>query len=193
MIVKERDGTVVFEDARIIFRNFAGKEGQYNREGDRNFAVLLDPLVAQEMLNDGWNVKHLKVREHGDEPQAYLSVAVSFKGRPPRLVMITHRGRTQLTEDECELFDWVDIGMVDLIIRPYSWAVSGKSGVKAYLKSLFLTVAEDALERKYRDVPEIGQLAIEPRSLEDYIDGEVIDVDELPAIAGRVNDPPWGE
>ncbi len=33
------DNTVLMEGVRIIFRNFSGKEGQYNREGDRNFAV----------------------------------------------------------------------------------------------------------------------------------------------------------
>ena len=37
-----KDNTVLMEGVRIIFRNFSGKEGQYNREGDRNFAVLLD-------------------------------------------------------------------------------------------------------------------------------------------------------
>jgi len=30
------ENTVLMEGVRIIFRNFAGKEGQYNREGDRD-------------------------------------------------------------------------------------------------------------------------------------------------------------
>ena len=51
------DNTVMMESVRIIFRNFAGKEGQYNREGDRNFAVLLDPKTAAAMAEDQWNVK----------------------------------------------------------------------------------------------------------------------------------------
>lgn len=146
------DNTVVMEGVRIIFRNFAGKEGQYNRAGDRNFSVLLDEKTAASMSRDGWNVKVLKAREEGDEDQAYLQVAVNFKGRPPRVVMITSRGRTNLDEDQVEILDWADIRNVDLIVRPYEWVVNGKSGVKAYLQSIYVTIEEDALELKYADV-----------------------------------------
>jgi hypothetical protein len=158
------DGTVMMENARIIFRNFAGVEGQFNREGDRNFAVLLDDELAEKLLEDGWNVKHLRPREEGDPAQAYLSITVGYKGRPPRVVMITSRGRTVIDEDMIETLDWVDIKTVDLIIRPYTWAVGDKSGIKAYLKSLFVTIYEDALELKYADL------------------------EDLPARAGRVDD-----
>lgn len=150
------DKNVVMEDMRIVFRNFAGKEGQYNREGDRNFAVLLDSPTAEAMQNDGWNIKWLKAREEGDEDQAYLSVSVKFgKGRPPRIVMITSRGRTTLHEDECEILDWADIRTCDLIVRPYEWVVNGKTGVKAYLQSIFVTIEEDALELKYADLDQV--------------------------------------
>ena len=141
--------TFMVEGARIIFRNFAGKEGQYNREGDRNFAVVLTPEVAEQMLMDGWNVRALPPREEGDEETPYISVAVNFKNRPPRVVMITSSGRTSLTEDTVEVLDFADIANADLIARGYEWVVGGKSGVKAYLQSLFVTVEEDALERKY--------------------------------------------
>lgn len=149
------DGNVVMENVRIVFRNFKGKEGMYNREGDRNFAVLLDEKTAKLMADDGWNVKYLKAREEGDEEQAYLQVSVNFKGRPPRIVMITSRGRTDLGEDECELLDWADIRNVDLIVRPYDWSVNGKTGTKAYLKSLFVTIEEDELELKYADIDDV--------------------------------------
>ncbi len=150
------ENTVLMEGVKIIFRNFAGKEGQYNREGDRNFAVLLDDTTAEAMANDGWNVKWLKPREDSDEeepPQAYLGVSVNFaKGRPPRVVMVTSRGRTNLGEEDVELLDWADITNVDLIVRPYEWSVNGKTGIKAYLQSIYITIEEDALELKYADL-----------------------------------------
>ena len=152
----KQDNTVLMEGVRIIFRNFSGKEGQYNREGDRNFAVLLDPKVAAQMAEDNWNVKWLKPREEeedGEEPQAYLPVSANFKGRPPRVVLITSRGRTNLDESQVDTLDWVDIINVDLIVRPYEWTVNGKSGIKAYLQSIYVTIEEDPLELKYSELP----------------------------------------
>jgi hypothetical protein len=141
--------TFMIEDARIIFRNFAGKEGQYNREGDRNFAVVLPPDIAKQMLEDGWNVRLLASREEGEEDTPYISVAVNFNNRPPRVVLLTSTTRTQLNEDSVELLDWADIKSADLIARGYDWSVNNKTGTKAYLQSLFVTIEEDALERKY--------------------------------------------
>lgn len=145
------DNTVLMEGVRIIFRNFSGREGQYNREGDRNFAVLLDEKVAHDMAEDNWNVKWLRPRgdEEGEAPQAYLPISVNFKGRPPRIVVITSRGRNNLDESQVEMLDWVDIINVDLIVRPYEWTVNNKSGVKAYLQSIYVTIEEDPLEIKY--------------------------------------------
>ncbi|MET0786954.1 MAG: hypothetical protein ABWY25_09625 [Paenisporosarcina sp.] len=141
--------TFMVENARIIFRNFAGKEGQYNREGDRNFAVILDEGVARQMLLDGWNVRYLEAREEGDADTPYISVSVSFSNRPPRVVVLTSTTRTQLDEESVEILDWADFKNVDLIARGYDWNVNGKTGTKAYLQSLFVTIEEDALERKY--------------------------------------------
>lgn len=148
------DNTVLMEGVQIIFRNFAGKEGQYNREGDRNFAVLLDPETAAAMDADGWNVKTLRPREGEEDevPQAYLPISVNFKGRPPRVVMITSRGRTNLDESTVETLDWVDIINVDLIVRPYEWSVNGRGGIKAYLQSIYVTIEEDPLEIKYGEL-----------------------------------------
>lgn len=150
-----QDNTVLMEGVRIIFRNFSGKEGQYNREGDRNFAVLLDESVATTLAEDGWNVKWLKPREddeEGEPAQAYLQVSVNFKGRPPRVVLLTSTRRRNLDESEVEDLDWVDIKNVDLIVRPYEWTVNGKSGIKAYLQSIYVTIVEDALELKYAEM-----------------------------------------
>jgi hypothetical protein len=141
--------TFMVENAQLIFRNFSGKESQYNRTGDRNFSVLLDDDSANRMLADGWNVKFLKSREDGDEDRPYISISVGYKTKPPRVVMISSTGRTVLDEDAVEHLDWVEIEKADLIARAYTWEVNGKTGIKAYLQSLYITIQEDELERKY--------------------------------------------
>lgn len=153
----EQLGSVTMRDVRIIFRNFEGKEGPYNKKGTRNFGVILPPDKAEMMANDGWNVKLLQPREEeaeeGEQPVAWLPVEAAYdKGRPPSVVLITDRGRTNLDEEKIQQLDWVDIVRVDLIVNPYTWEVNGKSGVKAYLKSIYVTIEEDELEREYAEM-----------------------------------------
>jgi len=140
------------EDTKLIFRNFAGAENMYNAQGSRNFAVVLEPEVAEQMAADGWNVKFPEARIEDEEEIArdpYISVEVSYKNRPPLVVMISSTARTNLNEDSVELLDWADIEKADIIANAYRWTVNGKSGIKAYLKTLFVTINEDELERKY--------------------------------------------
>lgn len=148
---------ITIENADIAFRNFAGREGQYNAEGDRNFCIILDEENANLLSEEGWNVKALKVRDEGDEPRFYIQVSVNFKGRPPKLSMVNSKGRTIITEAECEILDWVDIKQADVILNPYEWTVNGKSGIKAYLKNLVVIMDEDELDLKYSDVPVVGE------------------------------------
>jgi hypothetical protein len=63
--------------------------------------------------------------------------------------MITSTARTALDGDSIGFLDWADIGKVDLIARGYEWEVNGKTGIKAYLQTMFVTISEDALELKY--------------------------------------------
>jgi hypothetical protein len=186
--LQDNTGQVVIEDAQIVFRNFQGEEGQFNRKGDRNFCVIIPSKdVVDQMIEDKWNVKQLKSRDGGETPgDYYLQVSVGFGHRPPNLFLISTKGRTRLTEDECDVLDWVDIAKADIIINPYNWLIksTGATGVKAYLKSLVITLNEDYLELKYSDIPDAnGPLAIEAGSQEAQVeldeDGNEVFVGEL--------------
>jgi hypothetical protein len=125
------------DDARIIYRNFAGRGDKYNREGDRNFAVVIpDEETANELTNLGWNVKIKPPREDGDTPFMFLPVKVKFIGRGPNVYLQTGRNKNRLDEESIGLLDDIDIVCVNLDIRPYDWDVNGKAGRTAYLQNI---------------------------------------------------------
>lgn len=156
--VARRMDTATLNDVRLVFRNFKGAEGQYNRRGDRNFCVLLPADVADAMRRDGWSIKQLQPREEGDYPQDYIKVKVNFDGpRPPKIFMIKGGRRLQITNDMVDMLDWADFALVDLIISPYNWSMNGNTGVTAYLQTFFGTIREDELEIRYAEVPDSAQ------------------------------------
>ena len=171
----KNDRNRTLEDITIAFRNFAGKEDMYNRQGDRNFAIILEQSDADSLLRDGWNVKYLKARDDDDEPQPYIQVAVSYKNRPPKICLVTSKSMTYLTEEEVEMLDWVDIETADCTLNPYDWSVNGKSGTKAYLQTLYIKIEEDYLQTKWAafvDDNKRDQRAIESGDNAMIVEGE---------------------
>lgn len=161
MSEKRVTSNIKLEGARMIFKNFQGKKTDYNEEGNRNFGVLLDDALAEELKQDGWNVKYRPARD--DDPdrheQAWLPVKVKFGQIPPIVILITSRGKMRLDEETIGQLDWSIFSKVDMIIRPYNYpAMRGRpAGVSAYLKALYVTVVEDDLAQKYANIPDMGR------------------------------------
>lgn len=147
-------------NARIMFRNFKGEEGQYNHKGDRNFVLviaggMLDDghtvrdVSAEEMadalrsdinrLGVGWNVKIKPPKEEGAEPFMYLPVKVKFNDRGPTVYLSSGDHTIPLNEDTVGMLDDIDIRNVDLDIRPYDDEMNGKPFRSAYLSSICVT------------------------------------------------------
>lgn len=141
---------ITIRNARIIYRNFKGKGSQYNPEGCRNFSVVIDDEgFANTLMDDGWNVKPLKKRNDSDPQHYHLPVAVVYGPYPPTIRMISQSGGMILNEDTVSMLDWQEITNVDLIIHPREYEVRGQKGIKAYLKSMNVTVQEDELAAEY--------------------------------------------
>lgn len=146
------NGNIAIENAHIMFRNFRGEASKFNAAGKRNFCVRLDQDIADQMIHDGWNVKFLRPREEGDEPTPYIQVAVSFDNIEPNIFTITGNHKNRLNSDTIDILDYAEIENIDLIIRPYNWEVNGKTGVKAYVKNMYVTLVEDEFADKYADI-----------------------------------------
>lgn len=141
---------IQIENAQIRFRNFRGEPDKYNKNGKRTFSVLIDPHQAEELKAEGWNIKYLKPRDDDEEPQAFLTVEVKFANFPPQIHVISGRSQQILNEQSVKLLDTADITNIDVVITPYAWKMdNGSSGIKAYLKSAWVTLDADPFAQKY--------------------------------------------
>lgn len=149
---------VTIQNTELVLKNFSGEKGRYfNTSGNPEFACILPAELAQMMKDDGWNVKQFKPKpEDEGEPDFFIKVKIGVNGRPPRMVMINSAGRLDIDVDGCQVFDYVRAKNVDLTLSPYEYEFQGNSGISAYLNSLFVTVEEDELDRKYANIPEAG-------------------------------------
>lgn len=167
MATKKKVSNIQIENAVIGFKNFSGKEGKFNTEGNRNFSLFLEYDLAKKLEEDGWNVRWLKPREPDDPMQPILQVKVSFAQYPPQIFLISNNKKTELNEDSVGVLDWADILSTDLIITPYVWNVNGKEGIKAYLKKMYITLEPDKFAEKYEITPDSGQQCF-------MVDGELV-------------------
>lgn len=144
-------GILQIEDARIIYRNFAGIGSKYNREGDRNFAVIIpNQEIADELIADGWAVKIKPPRDEDESPFMYLPVKVKFNNRGPAAYVKSGNSVQRLNEDTIGMLDEIDIQSVDMDLRAYNWEVNGKTGRSAYLQAINVIQNIDRFGAQYQ-------------------------------------------
>ena len=137
MQVKFRKDILEIEDARIIYRNFEGVASKFNREGDRNFAVIVPNDEIKDILVEaGWNVKIKPPRDEDDTPFMVIPVKVKFNNRGPAAYLRSGETVTRLNEETIGILDEIDIQSVSMDLRPYDWDVNGKTGRTAYLQAI---------------------------------------------------------
>ena len=152
-------GSLIIDDARIIFRNFAGAQTKFNRLGDRNFALVIDnEEAARKLEEDGWNIKIKAPRDEDDTPLMFLPVKIKFNDRGPKVYLKS--GSSPLVElipsddpdsDMVASLDSIDILSCDMDIRPFDWEVNGKTGRTAYLDGITVHQQIDRFKARYED------------------------------------------
>lgn len=145
-------GLLQIDNARIIFKNFEGRGDKFNREGDRNFSLLIeDPNTADALIEKGWNVKIKESRDEDEPPFMRLPVKVKFTDYGPNVYLITNGHRNELDEESIACLDNIEIESVDLDIRPYDWEVNGRTGRTAYLQAMQVTQRVNRFDARYAE------------------------------------------
>lgn len=148
----ERNNKFAIDNARIIFKNFTGKDDKFGREGDRSFSIVIeDDALAEQLANDGWNVKPLTPRDPDEKVNHFIKVKISFKVRPPKIWLLTNHKRTLLDEDTIATLQYARIENADVVVSPWRWEVNGKTGIAAYLETLYVKIEDDPFADKYAD------------------------------------------
>ena len=146
-------GILQIDDARIVYRNFSGAPSKFNREGNRNFAVVIETQEqADALIAEGWNVKIKAPRDEGEDPFIYLPVKIKFNDRGPSVYLRSGKAMRKLSEETVDILDNVDILSVSMDLRPYDWEVTGKTGRTAYLQSINVTQEVDRFADIYAEV-----------------------------------------
>lgn len=161
------------ENAHIMYKNFAGTRDTYH-PGKRNFSVELSDEEATALEADGWNVRRKPSKADPDVIINSLPVDVRFDVFPPKVVMIGESSKkvTYLDETTVGQLDTAAIVNIDLMIRPREWTAVGKSGIKAYLKTAYITIEEDDLDLKYADLLNDAGNYISGNTADDEVDGD---------------------
>ena len=149
-------GILQINGAIITHRNFAGEANDYNREGDRNFSMVIPNEETYERLKaDGWPVKYREPKEEGDTPFMFLPVKIKFNDFGPTVILVSGENRFQLDENTVQRLDRIDILNVDLDIRPYDWTWNKKSGRTAYLQGMEVTQKLDRFAARFATTDEM--------------------------------------
>lgn len=146
-------GILQIDDAKIIFKNFEGRGDKFNREGDRNFSLLIeDPDTADALIREGWNVRIKPGRDEDEGPFMRLPVKIKFTDYGPDVYLKTGDRVNKLDEESIACLDNIDILSVDMDIRPYDWEVNGRTGRTAYLQSIHVTQRIDRFAARYATI-----------------------------------------
>lgn len=169
-VVFTQRGIVQIDGARLIYRNFSGRGTQYNREGDRNFCIVIDDQdIADKLIEEGFNVKIRQPREEGEAPFMYMKVNVKYHPKTsdlarlnPTAVLISGRNRNNLDEESICCLDGIDIANADLDLSGSNWTVQGRSGRSAYLSKIYVTQELDRFAERYASEEYPGEEAEVP-------------------------------
>ena len=113
------------QNANIFALNFAGKERKkngrvVNSAGTRTFCVEIDPKIAQDLKDDGWNIT-IRVNQEDGSMFCYLPVELRYHPVHPDVFTITNGRKHQLEEDQVHQLDNRKLTDVNLVIHPHWW------------------------------------------------------------------------
>lgn len=141
------------------FSNFAGRQNDYNSEGDHNFTVILPEATAMKLMEDGWAVKRYDPAEEGEPPEFTLKIKISYKFEDPKVYFLKSRTKRKYRAKENDLADITRASAqkINVVITPSRWVKGDRSGITAYAKNLQVYLNESRFDEEIEDFVDVSE------------------------------------
>ncbi len=146
---------LIAEDAKIIrkWSNFSGTASKNNAEGYRNFDLIIPDEMVDDMIAEGWNVKHTNGSDKYPV-EYFINVVISWKVKRPSVVFYSGMDDmigTEIDESVIGDLDTAEIIKMDIAINPrYRTKDDGTPGVKGYVDSMDVWLYQNPLRARRR-------------------------------------------
>lgn len=129
---------IEISSAKILWKNFTGELGFYNKEGSRNFCLLLsDDASVNFFKQNGYSVAVKPSGVEVGEFIRYLKVKLKFNDGEPTIILKSNNKTIRVDENLVSVLDSIKIKSVDMSIKPYHWELpNGENGQIAYLSNM---------------------------------------------------------
>lgn len=150
-------------DFEVLFCNLEGRKERYNNDGDRTFRVkFFDPEFAQQLADDGWNIRIYTPKNEEYDPYYYLTVKTKFRidsekvRQDPEIHLVNSKNDIicgpQNMADVDMAFRNHKVTRVDLSVAPRYWTNEGignGEGITAYIRELWVEIQDSPFASHY--------------------------------------------
>ena len=150
-------------DFEVLFSNLEGRKNQHNPKGDRTFRLKFnDPEFAQQLAEDGWNIRIYTPKNEEYEPYHFMTVKTKFREdsdnvyQDPEIHLVNSKNDilcgAQNMHDVDMAFTNRKVERVDLVINPYHWVNPGMGngeGITAYIREMWVEIQDSPFASRY--------------------------------------------
>lgn len=158
---------LTFKDVKPVYKNFSGMVDEYNESGARNFSILLDREIADDLASQGFNVKYPKHRPDAnpneeDNRLPYIQVNVTKDNVTPlndrcRIFVVDGDVIRRIPNQDLLQVSSLDkrrIESLDVEVIGYEWERMKRRGIVLYASVIYVkldTRFNDPFAKDYAD------------------------------------------
>lgn len=149
---------IAIENTKFIFRtNFSGDPDRdtYGSDARRANIIIPDIALAQELIDEGFNVKVTKPREGYEEdftPEYFVAIGVNYDSNwPPKIYLVSGDANpVELNEESVGCLDMCQVQHVDVTLNPYENPKTHRKSL--YVRTMYVVqdITDDPFASKYR-------------------------------------------